>query len=302
MRRLTLIFLVLLAFGAKLTAQDFIPLWPQDKMPNTKGLKLEEVLVDGRVSNISVPGIYPFFPCKEENKKTAVIICPGGGYCRLAYDITGFQLAKWFNTIGVTAFVLKNRLPNSPDVIDRDKVSLQDVQRAMCIVRANAEKWNINPDKIGIVGTSAGGHLASTLGTHLEDVSAIGDSLDEVSFHPNFMILISPVITMGTYTHAGSRDNLLGDNPSKELIEKYSNELQVTSKTPPCFLIHAFDDDVVNPRNSIMFFQALLDKQVPATLHVFPQGQHKIAVSNNPGSTALWTKLCEMWLKEMGFI
>jgi acetyl esterase/lipase len=152
------------------------------------------------------------------------------------------------------------------------------------------------------MGTSAGGHLASTLGTHFEDVSAIGDSLDKLSFRPSFLILISPVISMGAYAHVGSRNNLLGDSPTKELIAKYSNELQVTSATPPSFIVHAFNDKTVPIRNSVMFYQALLDSNVLASLHIFPQGGHAIALRDNPGSTELWTTLCEMWLKEMGFI
>jgi len=149
---------------------------------------------------------------------------------------------------------------------------------------------------------SAGGHLASTLGTHTEDVSGIGDALDSLSYSPDFMILVSPVITMGEIANKGSRNNLLGEKPSKELIEKYSNELQVTSKTPPAFIVVAEDDKVVNPQNSLLFYQALRNKGVSASLHVFPQGGHNINLQNNPGSTRLWKELCELWLVEKGFI
>lgn len=302
MRRIALVFLLVAMLAAEACAEEFIQLWPEGKMPNSKGMKLEEIIANERITQVGTPGMYAFFPAKEENTGCAVIICPSGGYTHLTYILGGFQLAKWFNTIGVNAFVLKYRLPNSPDLIERYKAPLQDAQRAMRMIRANATKWNIQPDKIGIMGASSGGHLASTLGTHCEDVSAIGDSLDKVSFHPDFLILVSPVISMGTFTHAGSRDNLLGDNPSKELIQKYSNELHVTSATPPCFIVHAANDKAVDPRNSIMFFRALIENNVSGSLHIFPRGGHAIALCNNPGSTALWPSLCEMWLKEMGFI
>ncbi|MDQ3172237.1 MAG: alpha/beta hydrolase, partial [Acidobacteriota bacterium] len=251
---------------------------------------------------VGTPGMYTFFPSLQENKGAAVLILPGGGYQHLAYIISGTQLAKWFNSMGVSAFVLKYRLPNSPDLKERQIAPLQDAQRALRIVRSNAEKWSIKPEKIGVIGTSAGGHLAATLGTSTEDVSAIGDALDKIAFDPNFIILVSPVISMGIYAHAGSRKNLLGENPSKDSIEKYSAELQVKSTTPPTFIVHAFDDKAVSVRNSLMFYEALLDKTVSASIHIFPQGGHAIALRNNPGSTDQWTNLCEMWLVEMGFI
>lgn len=282
-------------------AQQVIPLWPEGKMPNSKGMELRDSIVNERMYKVGTPRMYAYFPSKEENKRSAVVICPGGGYRKLAYDISGHQLAKWFNTFGVSAFVLYYRLPNSPDLKEREKGPLQDAQRAMRLIRTHAEKWNIDSNKIGVMGTSAGGHLAATLGTHLEDVSAIGDLPDQKSFMPDFMILVSPVITMGPFTHQGSKDHLLGENPSKKLVEKYSAELQVTPQTPPAFLVHANNDKGVDQRNSLMFFQALLSKEIPASLHIFPFGGHKIALRNNPGSTGLWTSLCEKWMEEMGF-
>ncbi len=283
-------------------AQVFIPLWDKDKMPNSRGIKLEDKIENERISQVGTPGVYAFFPSSQENKGAAVIICPGGGYGQLAYVISGTQLAKWFNSMGVSAFVLKYRLPNSPDLKERQIAPLQDAQRALRIVRANADRWGVKPDKIGVMGTSAGGHLAATLGTGTEDVSAIGDALDKTAFNANFIILVSPVISMGSYAHAGSRKNLLGENPSKDLIEKYSAHLQVKPTTPPTFIVHASDDKAVSVSNSLMFYGALLDKNVSASIHVFPQGGHAIALRNNPGSTEQWTNLCEMWLVEMGLI
>jgi acetyl esterase/lipase len=303
MTRLFILNLLLLIYLQETSTQDFIPLWPGDNKPNSRGINVEEVIVEERIFQVDIPGIYTFFPSKEENTGSAVIICPSGGYHHLTYILGGFQLAKWFNTIGMTAFVLKYRLPHSPDLIEREKAPLQDAQRAMRIIRANAEKWGIQPDRIGIMGTSAGGHLASTLATHSEDVSSIGDLLDKISYHPDFLILISPVISMGKYTHKGSRDNLLGENPSKELLEKYSNELHVSASTPPSFIVHAANDKSVSHFNSLLFYQALTDNNVSGcSLHIFPQGGHSIALRNNPGSVDLWPVLCQKWLIEIGII
>ena len=295
-------FLILSVFILNVSAQEFIPLWEKGKMPNSKGMELKDDIRNERVYQVGTPGFYAFFPSRQENKGAAVLICPGGGYERLAYQISGIQLAKWFNTLGIAAFVLNYRLPNSPDLKQREIAPLQDGERAMRIIRANAEKWQIKPDKIGVLGTSAGGHLAANLGTATEDLAKINDAFDQQSFAPDFMILISPVITMGEYAHATTKKNLLGENPSKELIEKYSLEKQVTAMTPKAFIVLAADDKVVNPRNSLLFYESLLDKNIPAGFHVFPNGGHAIALRNNPGSTGLWTELCEMWLIETGII
>jgi acetyl esterase/lipase len=302
--RLCLKVAVLLLFGLPLavSAQEFVPLWEKGKMPNSKGVELQDVIRDERIYQVGKPGFYAFFPSQQENKGAAVLICPGGGYEHLAYVISGTQLAKWFNTLGISAFVLNYRLPTSPDVRQREIAPLQDAQRAMRIIRSNAEKWKIKADKIGVLGTSAGGHLAANLGTSTEDQAKINDELDKWPFAPNFIVLVSPVITMGEYAHAGSKRNLLGDNPSKQLTERYSLEKQVTPSTPPAFVVHAANDKGVNVRNSLLFYNALLDKNVSASLHIFPTGGHAIALRNNPGSTETWTELCEMWLIEMGFI
>lgn len=298
--RLTL--LIFLILGRNLFAQDFIPIWEEGKMPNSKGIKMIDSISNERIYKVGIPGVWAFFPSQQENKHAAVIICPGGGYQREAYMISGFQLAKWFSAIGINAFVLKYRLPNSPDLLRRKIGPLQDAQRAARLIRANAVKWGIDQNKIGIMGSSSGGHLASTLGTHNEDVSSVGDSLDSFSFNPNFMILVSAVIDFGKNAHAGSRDNLLGEKPSEELIKKFSNHLMVNSKTPPCFIVHAFNDKAVSVQNSIMFYNALIENNIQSSIHIFPNGEHSIALRNNPGSTEQWTTLCEMWLREMNFI
>lgn len=288
--------------SALAVAQDFMPLYPQNKIPNSKGSKRADSIANERVYRVATPGMYCFFPSSQENKGAAVIICPGGGYERLAYVISGTQLAKWFNTLGISAFVLNYRLPNDPDLKDRSTAPLQDAQRAIKVVRANAAKWGIKPDKIGMQGSSAGGHLASLAGTAKSDIVKIGDSLDAVSPRPDFMMLVSPVIDMGEYAHKGSRKNLLGEPAKPDLQAQYSTQLLVSPKTPVCFIADAFNDKTVDPHNSLLFYKALLENNVPVSFHVFPQGGHAIALRNNPGSANLWTALAEQWMIEMAVI
>jgi acetyl esterase/lipase len=292
-----------LGFGKVVKAQDFIEIWQRSALPNSKHLKLKDSIANERIYRVITPGMYAFFPGKQESKGAAVVICPGGGYERLAYVISGLQLAKWFNTIGITAFVLNYRLPNSPDLVQRENGPLMDAQRAIRYIRAHAAEWGINPDKVGIMGSSSGGHLAASVATIKDDVSAVKDSLDKFSFKPDFAILVSPVIDLSTtYAHAGSVKNLLGPNPADELKKKFSLQLQVSPATPPCFIVDAINDKTVNPMNSLLFYQSLLQNGVSVSFHAFPQGAHAIALRNNPGSTELWTKLCEMWLIEMNII
>ncbi|CAN5371442.1 alpha/beta hydrolase [soil metagenome] len=297
----SLLFILMLA-GLCAQAQEFISLWPADKMPNTKGMNLKDSIVNERIYQVGTPGMCAFFPSKDDNNGTAIIIFPGGGYTHLTYNLGGFQLAKWFNSLGMSAFVVNYRMPNSPDLVHRETGPLQDAQRAIKIVRANAGKWKINTDKIGVQGSSAGGHLAALAGTSIADISAIKDDLDTVSVHPDFMILVSPVIDLGKYAHIGSRKAMLGDAPSQQMVDNYSVQNNVTVNTSPCFIADAFNDKTVPPQNSLLFYQALLDKNVSTSFHVFPQGGHAINVNNNPGSTGLWKSLCESWLKEMEFI
>jgi acetyl esterase/lipase len=283
-------------------AQDFMPLWTKGKMPNSKGLVVKDSINNERVMQVGMPGIHAFFTSNQENKGAAVLIIPGGGYHHLSYNISGFQLAKWFNTMGINAFVLTHRLPISPDLKEREKAPLQDAERAMRIIRKNAANWKIDTKKIGEMGCSAGGHLAASLGTIKDDFAQVGDEFDAFSFQPNFMILISPVIDMGILGHKASTENLLGPNPSAELLKKYSLQFQVSDYTPPTFMAHAFNDKTVSPKNSLLFYDALLINKIPSSLHIFNQGGHAIALRNNPGSTNLWTNLCEQWLMEINIL
>ena len=295
---------LILLLANTLYAQDSISLWPKDSLPNSKGLSIEDSVQNNRIYLNKYPEIYPFHPANEENSGAAVLIFPSGGYHHLTYDLGGFQLAKWFNTMGMHAFVVNYRLPISPDLIDRELAPIQDAQRAMRLVRSQAQELKIDPNKIGVMGASAGGHLTATMGTYLEDVSAFGDSLDHYSFKPDFMIMVSPVITFTEdYVHEGSKLNLLGRNAPEELVRRFSNELHVTNQTPPTFLVHAANDESVHPMNSIIFYQKLLESGVTSSgLHIFPQGAHAIGVSGNPGSTKMWRDLCEAWLRETGLL
>ncbi|MFL5773320.1 MAG: alpha/beta hydrolase, partial [Flavisolibacter sp.] len=264
-------------------AQQFIPLWPAGKKPNFNGKIVSDSLFNERIWRVGTPGMYAFPVPKSENKGTAVLICPGGGYERLSHIYNGFQFARWFNAQGINAYVLIYRLPHQQDLQNRETAGLQDAQRAMKMLRAHAAEWNLKTDRIGVMGISAGGHLASTLGTKNQDLSFIRDSLDTVHYRPDFMILLSPVITMGSYAHPGSKRNFLGPDTTQEMIRKFSNELQVSSFTPPVFMVHAQNDSTVNVQNSIMFYKALIDKNIPASIHIFPQGGHGIKLVDNPG-------------------
>lgn len=295
-----LLFFILLSVFSK--AQDFVPLWPAGKKPNSNGIKITDSIFNERIWRVATPGIYCFVVPKAENNGTAVLIVPGGGYERLSHLYSGFNLAKWYNTIGVNAFVLIHRLPHQQDLINKQLAPVQDAQRAIRVIRANAVLWNIKTDKVGIMGISAGGHVASTLGTHVKDEATISDTLDRYSFRPDFMVLLSPVITMDKYAHTGSKKNFLGADSTKANIEHYSGELQVTSFTSPTFLVHAQNDSTVKVQNSLLFYQALVEKKINASLHIFPQGGHGIRLDENPGSTDQWLNLLEAWLKEMKFI
>lgn len=300
MKKIALVFLLGLSLAAR--GEEFIPLWDSD-LPNSWGIPMTDSIENGRWRRVAVPGYFHFRPSAEENKGAAVVICTPGGYGHHTYDIAGFQLAKWCNTMGISAFVLINRLPHSPDLVDRSTGPLMDAQRIMKIVRANAEAWGIDPKRVGAMGSSAGGHLAATLATFGEDVARTDDPIGGQSAVPDFLILVSPVITMeAKMSHAGSVHNLLGDNPTAEMIERFSCHKQVTAATPPAFLAHADNDPAVPAVNSVLFYSALSRNGVPASLHIFPYGKHSIALRNNPGSTQQWTALCEAWLYEMEFI
>ena len=221
----------------------------------------------------------------------AFVICPGGGYGGLVTGGEGHGIARWLNGHGITGIVLEYRLPKG-----RSQVPLLDAQRALRTARFNAKAWGIDPTRIGIIGFSAGGHLASTAGTHFDSGDAKStDPVEQMSCRPDFMILVYPVITMDSSTHSGSRANLLGKEPTPELVESFSNEKQVTDKTPPAFLAHAADDKVVVPDNSLHFYEALLAHQVPAKYLALPSGGHGLNGYKGPMWDA-WQRQSLEWL------
>jgi acetyl esterase/lipase len=301
MKNIALLFFFIISINPALS-QEIFPLWEKGKMPNSKGMKLKKIEERERITQVDNPSIYAFFTSKEENTRAAVLIFPPGGYKKLTYDIAGFQLAKWFNTFGVNAFVVMYRLPTSPDLVNPAFGPLTDGQRAIKIIRSRASQWGIDPNRIGVMGASAGGGLTANLATITADYAQINDELDSVSIQPNFQILVSGAISMAHNAHKGSYEALLGTNPDPKDEQLFSGELNVSAAAPPAFVICAADDHVINPLNSIQYYQALLKANIKAALHIFPQGDHNIALRNNPGSTQLWTTLCEAWMNEMGFL
>jgi len=253
-----------------------------------------------RYEKVTEPTISVFLPPAEKATGTAVLICPGGGYGVLAFDHEGFAIARWLNENGIAGIILKYRLPSDLIMEDKSVGPLQDAQEAMRIIRRNAPDWNINPGKIGVIGFSAGGHLASTLSTHYAE--KVYDVPDTASARPDFSLLIYPVISFnGSIAHAGSRRNLIGENPSYDAIRHFSNELQITAKTPPAFLVHSADDNAVPFKNSIVYSEGLQRNNIPVEMHIFHKGGHGYGLSVNNGTQSAWPELCMKWLKAMGF-
>lgn len=300
MKRSLCLALFLAVFAHVCFAQGTAPvieLYPNG-VPNSKPTPADYVEVNkpGDVRKVSVPTLIPFFAATPNG--TAVIICPGGGYVWLAIDKEGYAIAKEFNKIGITVFVLNYRLPSDLIMEDRTIGPLQDVQTAIMMVRKNAVQWHIAPNKIGIMGFSAGGHLASTGGTHFD--KAVINNKEGISLRPDFMILMYPVITFGEFAHRGSKNSLIGASATQAQVDLYSNEKQVTANTPPTFLVHATDDDVVPVQNSVMFYQALLTNKVKAEMHIYQEGGHGFGL-NNPKSVEYWFNWCANWLRANNF-
>jgi len=283
----------------KLPAQEIIPLYK--KVPGAKPIasaEKSEMGKDGilRISKVSAPTLLAFLPPKEKANGTAVIICPGGGYGILAYSHEGTDVAQALNEWGVTAFVLKYRLPDDSLMENKEIGPLQDAQRAIQLVRKEAKKWGLDKNKIGIMGFSAGGHLASTAGTHFNH--AVIKEKRRISLRPDFMVLLYPVISFSdSLAHIGSRNNLIGKNPAAEKIAYYSNELQVTNETPPTFLVHAKDDGGVKVANSLVFYDALQKNGVPSEIHLFEKGGHGFGM-NNKTTDVKWMDWLKTWMEK----
>lgn len=302
MRRV-LTFISILFASQMAIAQDFtIPLYPAGKIPNyQKTAETEKHEERGIlwITSVQTPDITVYLPTKQTATGQAVVICPGGGYGGLAYDWEGVDIAKWLNAKGIAAAVLKYRLPISKSNITPYLSPLTDAKRALRLMRANAVKWSIQKNNVGIMGFSAGGHLASTLLTHFDDGDKNStDSIEQQSSRPDFGVLVYPVISMTKpIMHTGSRDNLIGAHPDAALATNYSNELQVTKNTPPTFLVHALDDEAVPMENSLLFFQALKDNGVSGELHVVPKGGHGFGLGLGRGTAENWTAWCTEWMR-----
>ena len=246
-----------------------------------------------------VPSLTIYSPPADKANGAAMVVCPGGGYAHLAIDHEGKQIAEWLNQHGVKAFVLKYRL--APRY--HQPAPMLDVQRALRTVRANAANWGVDPKRIGVWGFSAGGHLASTAGTHFDDGKADAeDPIDRVSCRPDILVLAYPVISMEPgVTHGGSRNNLIGATPTPELVKFYSNDKQVTPKTPPTFLFHTSADTVVLPENSIRFYQALIKNKVPCEMHIYEKGPHGVGLAQKDKVLSAWPDRLGGWLETQGF-
>jgi len=290
--------------GSVAHSQEVLKLWPDGAIPNALpnvSITEKAETTDGilRISNVSVPTLTAYLPPKGKATGAAVMVCPGGGYSILAAGHEGEDIARWFNQMGITAFVLKYRLPDPKIMTNQHEVPLMDALQGLTLIRQQASRYGIDPAKIGIMGFSAGGHLASTVSTHYHRPPA---SARPDAARPNFAILLYPVITFGEKAHTGSRDKLLGTlNKSPELIADFSNELQVSAQTPPTFLVHSEDDKGVPVENSILYYLACLKHNVPAEMHLYPKGGHGYGLRTQKfGSLNSWPSACQAWLTAMG--
>lgn len=288
----------------KSEAQQIMDLYP-DKVPNSKIdanyiERSDTSKTDGkiRISKVTKPQLIAFYPEKGKANGTSVIICPGGGYAILAITHEGYDIAKEFNKYGITAFVLKYRLPSDEIMLDKAIGPLQDAQQAMKTVRENASKWNLDTAKIGIMGFSAGGHLASTLETHYQ--KSLIDNPKNTNLRPDFAILGYPVVTMGKFAHKGSKENLLGKTPSEKQVDYFSNELQVISYTPPTFIFQANDDKTVPSENSLDLSKALKQAGVKTELHLYQAGGHGFGLKNPTKDS--WFATMINWMESNKFL
>ncbi len=293
--------LILIAFSGH-SQHIEMPLWGE-MIPNYQETDEQETSVQKdilKITNVKKPGIEVFLPSVRNRNGQAVIICPGGGYTILCYDWEGTDVAKWLNSQGIVAVVLKYRLPMAKSNIESHKSPILDAQRAVRLVRHNAANWGVDSNRIGVMGFSAGGHLASTLSTHYNDSYAEAtDDIDKLSARPDFSILVYPVVTLkSNFTDNGSRNKLLRFNLDEELINHFSNELHVTPETPPAFIMHSSDDKIVPVQNSLQFYEALVKNDVEVAMHIYPIGGHGYALALDNNYLSRWTDELVAWLKE----
>src|SRR6186997_103330 len=292
---------VMALFGAFLflsltiSAQEIVEEY-SGPVPNSKNSGKKETFNSGMFRGVTKPTLEIYLPEKEKTTGTAVIIIPGGSYAVVVYQGEGISTAKQFAKNGIVAFVLKYRLPDDSIMQNKTIGPLQDAQQAIKFVRENAGKWGVDINKVGIVGFSAGGHLASTAATHFQ--KAMIENKSNTNLRPDFQVVVYPVISMqDSLTHRDSRNNLLGKTPSRETIDLYSNEMQVSKNTPPTYITHAADDNVVDVDNSIRYFEALRHNKVPVEMHIYPKGGHGF-IFRQPD----WIDPLLLWMKKNKWI
>jgi acetyl esterase/lipase len=307
MRKIQFLILIsTMALFTKICAQDkTMNIWKGQIPGSIANSNYKEVLdTTGnwtKISKVSNPRLDIYLAPAKKNTGTAVVICPGGGYWLLASGHEGVDVAKWLNSLGINAFVLKYRLPSDSIMLDKTIGPLEDAQEALRLVRRNAKEWKIKPDRIGVMGFSAGGHLASTLSTHYNE--KVYQAMDSTSARPDFSLLIYPVISMDKkITHEGSRINLLGKEPSDELVKRFSNELQVNAQTPPAFIVHSLDDGTVPVENSINYALAMKKFKVPCELHLYESGGHGYGLGRSKNTETSWPEACVKWLKQRALL
>jgi acetyl esterase/lipase len=295
MRKVGFGMVLMCLFSFALAAQEVMNLYT-DEIPNAKVKSVKEADPAGLIRTSITPTLQIFLPEKGNASGAGIIICPGGGYSVIVYEGEGVSTAKELVKKGIAAFVLKYRLPLDSTMVDKKTGPLQDALQAIKVVRENAKKWELDPARIGIMGFSAGGHLASTTATHY--TNAVIENNNGTNLRPDFQILVYPVISMqDSLTHLGSRKKLLGENPSQESIYNFSNELQVDKNTPPAYLTHAADDKLVDVDNSITYFEKLRHHKVPVEMHIYPKGDHGF-IFRKPN----WMDPLFQWMKDNSLI
>lgn len=301
---ISIVNILLLFIGMEINAQEkTIFLW-EGKIPGEiiVNYEEEEIYKDNELqstSRVVVPTITLYTPTETKPNGTSVIIFPGGGYSHLSMNKEGKKVAKWLNSLGITAFLLKYRMPSDLTMRDKTIGPLQDAQEAVRMVRRNAKKWNLDSNKIGVIGFSAGGHLAATLSTNFSEITY--ESIDNTSARPDFTILIYPVISMQKeIAHKGSKEKLLGINPSEKLTKKFSCDLNVNADTPKTFIVHATDDQSVPVENSINYYLALKNNKIQCELHRYEKGGHGFGLGLIDTSKN-WTQDCENWIQNNGY-
>ena len=297
MKTLRILFAVLVMLSFNISAQEIIKLY-NDTIPNSKPSQIKEIDRGGVYFGVTNPTLQIYLPEKGKSTGAAVVICPGGGYAALVYQPEGVRTAKEFAKHGVAAFVLKYRLPSDSTMIDKKIGPLQDAQQAIKVVRESASKWGVDTNKVGIMGFSAGGHLASTEATHYR--KALIKNEENINLRPDFQILVYPVISMeDKLTHLGSRINLLGQDPSQKMKDEFSSELHVDKNTPQAYITQAGDDKTVDVDNSIVYYEALRHQGVPAELHLYPHGGHGFVLKLN---TDDWMAPIFQWMENSKII